>query len=329
MVRPMTILRRTGFAAILLTAVLASCDRHGETLRILTDRKELASAIEMYDSIEPDLTISWRMVGAIDADILEDARPDLVIGSHLAAPEILDQLEPRTDEGPASFLDGPADAKGRPRLHALSYRLPLVMGRADSMATLPDPVAVRIDALMEAGLAFDERDGDGRMVRMGFSPAWDPQTAVDLTLIRAPEAFAGGLGQVDEKDVGPVVDEMRAWIEASAGSVDADAAFSERYRYIPDEYLILERRIGYARTDFEDWALLPDAIARQLDIRYLMGDRHIPVLGVVSAGIPSSGRRSEAARRFVAWLLEADTQKALMERWERERNRLAASGREG
>ena len=90
--------------------------------------------------------------------------------------------------------------------------------------------------------------------------------------------------------------------EAGSGSIEADQVFIKRYRYMPDERLIEDGRVLFARTDFSSWVKLPDAISSNLDIRYLKGPGTIPVYSVTSAAIPRKGKSAKEAIRFVQWL---------------------------
>ncbi|MCK5736232.1 MAG: hypothetical protein KAH21_07110, partial [Spirochaetaceae bacterium] len=150
------------------------------------------------------------------------------------------------------------------------------------------------------------------------SPSWNLLSFTDLLAIRAPDFFTGGMDHLNEAILSQVVEESREWINESAGDSDSDISFNERYRYIPDEYLLIDNRILFARSNFENWAFLPDEITRKLDFRYLSGPRKIPVIAVLSAGIPRESSSPEAASLFIQWLLQPETQALLIKRWERD-----------
>ena len=128
----------------------------------------------------------------------------------------------------------------------------------------------------------------------------------------------GGVENISEADLDEVVEEAASWILESSGGPEPDAQFSEKYRYIPDERLIEEGRILFARTDFASWAAYPDQTRQDLDFRYFRGDRTIPVVNVISAGISRSSSAQKAAESFIDWLSLPETQTALMARWERD-----------
>jgi len=298
---------------------LSSCSDRVETIHILTDRKELASAAEIYNTANEDVIVTIHHVSGIDDKTVENENPDLIIGSFLSSPEITDLLRPSEMTFPVyEALGGPRDGKGRSILTPLSFELPLIMGRRETMSTLPDTMLIRPEELRNAAEPFAMKNKDGRLIRLGFSPAWNPRSFTDLLALRAPGLFSGGMEQIDGDLLDQTVDEIRSWIVESAGDVDSDTAFNKRYRYIPDEYLLMNGRILFARTDFNYWATLPDTITENLDIRYLSGPRTIPVIRVTSAGIPRKSTSPEASADFIQWLMTPENQSLLMDRWERD-----------
>ena len=317
MPKPFRIIK--AISSILAIITLWSCGNGVEIIHILTDRKELASAVEIFDADDDDVIITIRHVPVIDAGIIETEQPDLVIGAYLSSPEIVDLLRPTDSEFPVyEALTGPADSRGRSYLTPLSFELPLIMGKREVLSELPDPMLVRPEELREASVPYSATNDNDRLIRLGFSPNWNPRSFTDLLAVRYPTAFVTGMDHLDDASLEMIVEEARNWVLETAGDLESDALFNSRYRYIPDEYLILEGRILFARTDFNSWASLPDTTAGRLDIRYFSGPRTIPVIAVISAGIPSTADSPDASSRFIHWLMLPETQSRLMARWERD-----------
>lgn len=303
----------------LIIVNLFSCANKPVTIHILTDRKELASAVEIFDAAENSITLTIRHVPIIDAGIVEIENPDLIIGSDLNSLEIIDLVRPLETDFPVyQALTGPADSKGRKYLIPLAFEMPLIMGKKSVVSDLPDPIIVRPDDLRDAALSGIKTNGDDRLTHLGFSPDWNLNSYTDLMMIKDPFGLSGGVENMNRETLSQVITETRDWIVESAGSLDADKAFSSRYRYIPDEYLILEGRTLFARTDFDYWASLPDTTTRDLDIRYFSGPRQIPVTSVTYAAVPAKSKSLESSMSFISWLLLPETQSRLLSRWERD-----------
>jgi hypothetical protein len=300
------------FLTLITLLALGSCGRSAGSLHILTDKKEMASVVEVFDASTDNLSVTMRYVEAIDITMIESENPDLVIGDYLSSSDLIDIWEGYDASAPTY------PALDQPFITPLSFNLPLIMGEKDSMNTLPDRAVVSPEELREASSAWTIFGDDGVPSRMGFSPTWNPETFVDLLLLRYPESLRIGLENLDEAKLEEVVEEARFWVTEAAGGPENDALFSRRYRYIPDEYLILEGRIRFALTDFDSIARLPDSVSNRLSFRYLTGPRHIPVLAVTSAGIPRSSGNPKSAQLFIDWIVRPEIQTILIDRWERD-----------
>ena len=109
---------------------------------------------------------------------------------------------------------------------------------------------------------------------MSFSPAWNALLFTDLLAIRTPDLLTEGFEEVDDGAVDAIMDEIRSWREAAAGDVNADRAFSRKYRYLPEDVLLTRGRIQFARIDFAAWAALPHSASAQ--VRYPLPQRRPP-----------------------------------------------------
>ena len=307
-----------------LTIGLSGCRSSRNTLHILTDRAELAIAAEMFSGEREGVQVTLRHAESIDETSAAESA-DLIIGSHLNTPGMLKGMRPAPAPTPGAAgaevypaLEGPRNSRGRPLLHALAFELPLIIGTQESLALLPDPMVVRPEELRAAAPAYIMRTGRGGITRMSFSPAWTPRLFTDLLAIRAPGALPRIFEELEDASVNTVMDEILTWREAAAGSGDADRVFSRKYRYLPEDVLVMQGRIQFARTDFAGWASLPHDASRMLDMRYLSGPRRIPISGITWGGIPKRSANPRAAEEFLEWLLLPETQVRLMDRWERE-----------
>jgi len=286
-------------------------------MKLLTDCKELALAVEMYNVENDKVTFTLSYTGSISAEKIQLEEPDVIIGSNLSSIDIVDLLRKAKNAYPVyDVLQGPRDKKGRAYLTPLSFELPLIMGKAETMSKLPDPVLVRADDLREESQAFSDQNKDGHPIRLGFSPSWNPDFYLDILAIKNPEPFSINMESIDEESINQTVTDIRDWIIEEAGDIESDIQFTQRYRYIPDEALMLSGRILFARINFEYWNSLPDAITREFDIRYFGGPRSIPVVSVVRAGIPRRTESIRAAEHLIEWLMLPSTQLRLIEGWE-------------
>ena len=161
------------------------------------------------------------------------------------------------------------------------------------------------DEMTRVSSEFNELQNDF-LTGCGFSPLWSGSflkawfnTNVSLD------------GNIDsEADFYQVIESSDAlvdWIQEINGGSDLDTAFSDKYRYIPDYRLIMEGRSGFTVIPLSEWALLPDTISRELDMRLLNPGNGLVALSILSVGLPESSENSEGAAAFLEWLLREST----------------------
>jgi len=285
-------------------------------MKLLTDCKELALAVEAYNVENDSVSIKLSYTDGISAEQIRFEKPDVLIGRNLSSMDVVDHLRRMRNEYPVyETLQGPRDKKGRAYLIPLSFELPLIMGSEETMSKLSDPVLVRAGEMREASRDFSLLNRDGRLMRLAFSPSWNQDFYLDILATKDPELFSADMGSVDEETMNQSIMDIRDWIIEEAGDIESDTQFNQRYRYIPDEVLILNGRILFARTNFEYWNSLPDSVTQKLDIRYFGGPRAIPITSVVRAGIPRRTKSAKAAEDFIEWLMLPGTQSRLIELW--------------
>lgn len=309
-------------AKILVFFILffTSCNRSSNVLHILTDKTELAVAAQIYGSLNNDVRMTLQHVPAINADTVRDVKPDLIIGEDINSSAILSLLAPLEASPPVyPALTGPKNDTGETVILPLAFNLPLIMGRKEVMDELPDPVIIRSSDIRALETSFIRQDKFGRLTRLGFSPSWNPASYIDLLWLKF-RLSGKSFESVNDVDMifNGVRDDLIAWIVASAGSLDSDIVFNRRYRYLPNEMLLDENRIRFARIDFHSWAAMPSISAKKLDIRYFSGDRSIPVSSVTWGGRLKGSLSAEHAEKFLNWLLSPAAQEQLIARWETE-----------
>jgi len=304
-------------SALAILSVLTlnlGCSGHRD-MKLLTDRAELALAAEIYNVENDGARITLSYTESISAEKIRFENPDVIIGKNLSSIDVTYLLRRMKYVYPV-YETLQDSQEGRTHLIPLSFELPLIMGRSETMSKLPDPILVRADELREASRAFSVLSKDGRLLRLAFSPSWNQDFLLDVLATKNPEPFSIDMESIDEESINQTVMDIRDWIIEGAGDIESDIQFSNRYRYIPDEVSVLNGRILFARTDFEYWNSLPDVINRELDIRYFGGKRSIPVVSVVRAGIPKRAKSVRAAEDFIEWLMLPSTQSQLMKSWE-------------
>ncbi len=304
----------------LIFIIFIACNRSTDILYILSDKTELAIATEMFAVANEDVRVIFRHIPSIDSGTVTKLGPDLVIGDDInstAMTALLSPMEFTAEIYPS--LTGPKDARGREMLIPLAFKLPVIMGRREEMEQLPDQIVVRERDMRAIEADFMKRNDSGRLTRLGFAPSWNPLSYIDLLWLNF--RIAGGqLENMNDYDsvFGDVRDALFDWMSVSGENIELVKEFDRQYRYIPDEVLLTQNRIRFARVDFNYWISIPDIAKQNLDIRYFSGDRTIPIQSVTWGGISRNNTAGGSAEAFMKWLLEPETQKSLIDRWAQE-----------
>lgn len=304
---------------VALTLLYASCGDSIERFYLLSDRTELAIAVEMYEKTHSNIKVSFQHKGEIDANTVNTEQADLIIAEDINSEAMIKLLAPLDNPGseyPA--LNGPKDSKGRTVLIPLSFKLPLIMARKEVMDETTDGVLIRRQDIQQEHGNFIRRDNSGRLSRLDFSPGWNPLFFFDLLTLESIETQALSLTNADNNIFNEITNKLMSWIEDSASAIDDDQFFNAKYRYIPDANLLKDKRILFARTDFQTWNNLPAELMKIMDFRYFAGERKIPVSSVTWAAINKDSSNSRIAEDFINWLILPETQQMLMEAWEKE-----------
>lgn len=317
---------------LLLLAGLAGCRVfQSRPLVLCTDRAELASFVEHFNALQPDLRVALRYCERPAETLRARQEVDLVVGSHLAGTAEARHLEPLDDLFRSNRLErsdfyAPLLAAGAPERRQMAlplcFNLPAVVFLPYNLREPVPNLSISLEYLREHGGRYDQSVRDS-LVRQGFSPLWKPEClylAAELAGARFHEG-QGGFMDWSEKALETAVDTLRAWAADEGGR---KSAFAARYLYLPPNRLLDEKRIQF-------YVVLSSTLLRALeeqkeeaDFRWLSGQlsgqERIPVDdGILYAAVPRSSRRKKQAKSFLLWLFQEETQKRLLEIGRRKR----------
>jgi hypothetical protein len=266
------------------------------TVRLMTNRPELAAYIERYNSTQDDYRLEIAYVESPAQSVLSGEQADIVIGEWLAAPQIMERFESTADIVKAGRIDP-----------SLFYAGLLAMGSKDNRPVLI-PVSFDIPALVFMG-----KNGPSSM---GFSPFWNrvflsSSAALFGAKIRAGR---GGVPAYDPDGLAKTVDFLRDWLDRVNGGKDRDAAFADKNLVQPYYKLIETEKILFAIAAFTDFFALPEEKRRSLDFRWPSREGVIPVMeDVLFAGVLRLAKNKSGAKSFLEWFFSLQNQKSLLD----------------
>jgi hypothetical protein len=291
------------------------------TVRLLTDRPELAAYVERFNSGQEEHRVEISFSESPSQSVLAGIQADVVIGEWLATPKILEKFESVSDIVKAGKIDpslfysgllamGAKD--GRPVLIPVSFDLPAIVFSGSGAPSDFPPMLLPLDLLRAHSQTFN-RDGS---MAMGFSPLWNRDflgTAAALfgTRFRAGRA---GFAAWDADGLSQTVEFLRDWLSRVNGGKDRDAAFAEKNLVQPYYKLIEGKKVLFSLSSFTDFISLPEEKRRSLDFRWPSSGGIVPVReDALFAGVLRSGKNKRGAKAFMEWFFSLQNQRSFLD----------------
>ena len=318
---------------LILSLVLTGggCSRLSREPAVLwTDLEEFAAYAEIFNTSQDEykISIAYKPNPAHALRQSEEA-PDLVVGSHLNDRHTIPLFRSLDRSFEKGFIDGGQFYQQALRLGLFEEKQTLVpVSFTLPVMIFPDGYEgiesfdLSLQEIRTLAQSFSDLENG---TRMGYSPRWNPAAA--FTHLRL---FGAGFGENQAASLvwnGEAlqegIDYMRGWVEEVNGGWESDTEFIEKYLYDPPYKLVNSGRILFAYYRIDDYFRIPPPSRETLDFRWLSHEERIPVDGdLVFAGIPRGADRSGAARAFLHWFFQPETQKKLLETAQFKRMRL-------
>jgi len=311
----------TGFIC-LFTAVLLSCGGQ-KTAYILTDRPEFALYGEYFNNSQKQYKISVRCVDNLADELKKpNFNPDIIAGSWLKNAstgthfKALDNLFGASKLSRSIFSDRLL-AYGRidrnQYLLPVSFNIPALIFLKDRENGIPNPFTIGFEDIKNATNGYNV-EARGAYTRMGFSPLWD-DNFLFLTAVLYGASFkeANPLSW-DTAALESSMDYISEWTRQINNNNQAVDDFTFKYFFDPPEKLIQSGRILFSFMKSDRLFTLVEDSKNNLDFRWLMEQNKIPITeDAVFLGIPKKGKSQKAAKAFVQWFFQIDSQRKLLE----------------
>jgi len=292
---------------------------------LCTNRPEMAAYVEYFNTLSPDYrVILCYKPNPAENVIGRNRDADLVLGPWLNGSaarrnfESLDSLFRREYLNRDDFYPGLLNAgmwEGKQELLPLSFNMSAVVFPADAVAADAPKLMATMEYVKETGAAFNESVRD-RIVRMGFSPLWQPGF-----LYRAAEIFGAQFRETPEGSVHwnsarlqDTKEFCASWIAETNLGYEQDSQFQRTYLYETLPKLLDSGRILFYMTDSSSLFRNLEEQAEEVDFRWLGAENRIPAdEEVLYFGIPRGSRNRRGARLFLTWMFQPETQGRLLE----------------
>jgi ABC-type glycerol-3-phosphate transport system substrate-binding protein len=318
-------------AAIAALAIaLSGCSSANDGIAVLwTDQVEFASYAELFNASQN----RYRVVVQYQANpagalIAAKARPDLIVGPWLKGEKARSSLVPidylfnefkmsqKQFYGPLLDL---GNVQGRQYLLPVSFNLPALIFSPDNSQHVTVESAIELEEIKSIAGEFNHQQ-KGAFTKMGFSPRWYDEflymTAqlYDVRFEEGKKLFAW-----NDANLRAAVTYLINWSATVNGSTTAEDDFEFKYLYDPPNRLITEGRSLFAYMPTNELFVLPQDKQRDIDFRWITKDGKTTTTdGIIYMGVCRGAPHLDAAEAFLIWFFNENTQKALLERGQKQ-----------
>lgn len=309
-----------------MSAMVAGCSffSNNSTAILWTDRPELAVYAELYNTQTEGrkIEVVYKEAPWLALET-ETKHPDLAAGTRFDSVltskhfESLDSVIRKGRLDPARFYRGAFEMgrlEGVCYLVPVSFSLPAVIFKADLASSLPNDYIITYEEIRLLSNGFNAMDG--RSLRLGYSPRWQPDFVYRLS-----QLFGADYTQSKERllmwndaKVRQTVTYAADWIETTNGGLSREKIFETRYMHDPLYKLLDTDRILFNYLMIGSYLSIPATIREKLDFRWLSDGEKIMVGDdVLFIGVPRQSRQKKTAQDFICWLSSYETQVKLLE----------------
>lgn len=319
-------MKRIFFLAI-FSSLLFSCAHKTSRLVLWTDCVDFVSYAELFNASQDKtkVIVMYKddLAGAMPP-AKNDAGPDIIAGAFLRGVmrrnyfSRLDSLFGTHALSRERFYPSLLEAgqlKKKQYLLPVSFNLPALVFQTNNY-DYAQSAFFSFDDIKHISTEFNTTDGNGVYSAMAFGPHWNSdflylafKTAGVVYLIRNGElTYHEGTFQ-------SAVDATNEWSEHINGGVQSELDFAFNFLYTPFYEQVKNGHSLFAYATSDQLFSLTEDQLKEIDFHWICNDGKIQVEDdMVMAGIYSASKNKAAARQFLLWLLNEDSQKKMLER---------------
>ena len=197
----------------------------------------------------------------------------------------------------------------------MSFNLPALVFQTDNY-NYAQNAFLSFDDIKEISKKFNAKDGAGTYSAMAFGPHWNPDflylifktagvnyVVQDGEFAYTEDAFQNAANSINE------------WSEQINGGVRNELDFAFNFLYTPFYEQVQSGRslFAYATSD-KTFSLTEDQL-KEIDFHWICNDGKIQIEDdAVMMGIYSASKNKAAAKKFLLWFMNEDSQKKMLER---------------
>ncbi|GHU21869.1 lipoprotein [Spirochaetia bacterium] len=304
---------------LLLSVSFVSCGLfEPDTIILWTDQPEFALYAQSYNKSQNRYKVEVQYFDSPAQKLSgEDFTPDVVVGKWLKSLSIRNFFRPLDGTfNPEDFYSHLLElGKSEEKYYLLpvSFNVPAIMFSRNNAYLMENPWTTTLAEIQRLGKAYNIEQ-NGIYSRMGFSPQWDDSFLFVMATIfgasfRESEPITWNDDALDQ-----ALSAGTAWIHESNTNIQSvDDFMFKYYTSLPAEQL-RSGRILFSYITSGDFFRLPQERRNELDFRWIMGDKSIPLNEeTVYFGMCKKSKAKRGATAFAQWFFRRETQNLLME----------------
>lgn len=310
---------------LILFSGCSSDDR--DVITVWTDRAEIVSYSEVFNAQNKKSKVVVIYKDKLAQSIppaKDEVPPDVVIGAWLKNSSIADNYLKidsiftssgiRPDTIYNSLLEY-GQKNNQQYLIPLSFNLPMIIYASSNVAKTEEGISITPEKLKETAALYN-KEAKPVYANMGFAPSWKSEFIYELAKLNNANFIEDGTTfRYNKKNLDKTIEYVKDWTTTKNTSTKAEQDFQFKYLYTPDYRQISFGPSLYAYTTSSSFFTIPSTYFEQIHYKWLSGEETIIVQdGIVMTGIYNSCENVKQAQDFIAWLVNENTQKKLLDR---------------
>jgi ABC-type glycerol-3-phosphate transport system substrate-binding protein len=293
-----------------------------ETAIIWTEQPEFAVYAEQFNLMQDRYKIEVKYMEQVAGQLVSASEfPDIVVGNWLKSSSTrtffwnMDGLLHDDAIRPNAFYPSLLNLgriDNNQYLLPVSFNIPVVIFSAEHQDMILNPFTITLDEIKSLGQEFNVKNND-IFTNLGFSPAENDEFAFVLATLFNASFREGSPLAWDPIALEKAVEYIQTWTKETNTNIQSEEDFVFKYYYDPPAKLVLSNRILFAYLTSFDFFTLGEDIRSQLAFRYISHDNVIPVdERMVFMGICRKGKARGAAKAFIEWFYQDETQRSIL-----------------
>ncbi len=305
---------------------LTGCPKEENKTAILcTNRPEFTSYVELFNSSQEEYRIVISYNDKPRDELIGNGKCefDLLIDSHLNSLQFngkfasLENLFMEEKLDADRFYSVPfsqGEYGNQQVLLPISFQIPGLIFHSEQQFPEKDSFLIDLEQLENLNNEFSTKTEKG-FTKLGLSLRWEPYLLYLISLLKETNFHESKTGTLvwNSQNFRDSVELIRKWTFEINDGLTSEREFTQKFLIEPPYKLIADTRILCYYADAAEFYSISSQKREELTLRWLAEDELISVLpDVLFAGIPQGAPGIEAAKAFLAWFSNPDTQKELL-----------------